>query len=632
MEIEDTIHGDVNIDNNLNNITYEVVPFDLPLLIIVKTLRKQNGLRHKDYSRYRRYCTRRLHHLRSCLRMTCGRNKFQSRPIEIDDVKNPRHLLILISLIERNWSYSNEISNGISNEISTSHKDRNNLSSNEIRSRYHIIRRLRKSCKYSDLLLKVSEEKCTARSIVEVQAYRNNLMGNYYIQCSDWVKGAVSLINCKKLYQQLKLDLNASSIDMNKILPLYNIDSMSKNDYLKIYDDHIEELEPLIRLCLYHCNRLGIDIESMENLDDNPKIEIESHLTNNMGMKIFFNGSEYPLIFPRAEMYIMELHECYNQTKKILSTEEDTLLSISTNSIIEAYSDVLMDVSTINSMIHEEITNLTVKNGVSPLNSLNSEEWSALEGYIRTFQIFITTERDLVLLYRLLSYFNSPDFLLINIINQGIIPKALNSNKDTEIRYPEEGIRLCDFLKMTISEIKSVGEELFKRKEVTMLVEKLNHIVDNCRCLLLSHIYGLLGKFHEAYLLSDLVKSRSDSTIFKLEVIEWDHDGYISRVISLYKHLHDVISQMIPVNCSVYRAYIVKYQNKDSSQIYSNTEDLKYDILRPSYIPIPVKPIMFDIAADYITPPNLSSRYKKEGIVNRMISKATSGFGIFKRN
>ncbi|KAL7069476.1 hypothetical protein ACR3K2_00740 [Cryptosporidium serpentis] len=624
MEIEDTTHGNVNIDNNLNNIAYELVPFDLPLLIIVKALRRQNGLRHKDYSRYRRYCTRRLHHLRSCLKMTCGRNRFQSRPIEIDDMKDPRHLLILISLIERNWSYSNE--------MSTSHKDGNNLFSNEIRSRYHIIRRLRKSCKYSDLLLKVSEEKCTARSIVEVQAYRSNLMGNYYIQCSDWVKGAVSLINCKKLYQQLKLDLNASSIDMNKILSLYNIDPMSKNDYLKIYDDHTEELEPLIRLCLYHCSRLGLDIESMENLDGNPKIEIESHLINNMGMKIFFNGSEYPLIFPRAEMHIMELHECYNQTKKILSTEgKDTLLSISTNSTIEAYSDVLMRVSTINSMIHEEITNLTVKNGVSPLNSLNSEEWSALERYIRTFQIFITIERDLVLLYQLLSHFNSPDFLLINIINQGTIPKALNSNKDAEIRHPEEGIRLCDFLKMTISEIKSVGEELFKRKEVTMLVEKLSHIVDNCRCLLLSHIYGLLGKFHEAYLLSDLVKSRSDSTISKLEV-EWDHNGYILRVISLCKHLHDVINQMIPVNCNVYRAYIVEYQNKELSQIDSNTEDLKYDILKPSYIPIPVKPIMFDIAADYITPPDLSSRYKKEGIVNRMISKATSGFGIFKRN
>jgi hypothetical protein len=41
-------------------------------LKLINTARIQNGLRHNDYQRYRRYCNSRLYRLRKCLHFTQG--------------------------------------------------------------------------------------------------------------------------------------------------------------------------------------------------------------------------------------------------------------------------------------------------------------------------------------------------------------------------------------------------------------------------------------------------------------------------------------------------------------------------------------------------------------------------------
>lgn len=43
------------------------------LLIMVKSAQNQNGLRHNDYSRYHKYCIRKLHRMRKSLKFTHGR-------------------------------------------------------------------------------------------------------------------------------------------------------------------------------------------------------------------------------------------------------------------------------------------------------------------------------------------------------------------------------------------------------------------------------------------------------------------------------------------------------------------------------------------------------------------------------
>jgi len=44
-------------------------PYPLSTLLLIKASQNQNGLRHQDYSRYHKYCVRKVHRLRKTLKI-----------------------------------------------------------------------------------------------------------------------------------------------------------------------------------------------------------------------------------------------------------------------------------------------------------------------------------------------------------------------------------------------------------------------------------------------------------------------------------------------------------------------------------------------------------------------------------
>lgn len=613
------------ITSTVNNLRdFDMKKIELPLLVIVKYLQHQNGLKHKDFAQYTRYCSRKLHRLRSGLKMKCGRNKFQKSYLESSDYTSHKHLLVLILLIERSWSAGTEIGSRLANNSNAQHGASNS------RGRFHEIRKLRRGCNLSNLLMEVAKDRCTTRSIVEVQAYQSYILGNYYLKCSNWEKGAVELNKSLKLYNQLKLD--ASVFEKSNIFSYFNIPKLLKTDCVKIYDDRITEMAPLIRLCMYHCKRLNISVPDFDDAVSDLKFGDSS--VNNSNMKFFHNDKEYCVPIPSLEMSLVELHESYKVVKESIDPEDtEKILKLSSNTVIECFSETLMCSSTLKNRIHEEMTKANVNGEASLTSGLQSHDWIAFESYTRNFNSFVSIERDLIFAFQLTEYFNKPEFytrlIFLDDENWNNISRELQSSstkKSNPLRHPEEGVRICDILNFTISEITSNNKTDF----TASLTEILRMVISNCRSLFLSHCFGQKGKIQEAFILCDLVRSRLE-IVADFDKILLDRDGIFQRIITLTQGINSILVEMATKSYNIYLSNVAvqaPLQNKVSSTKGIN-DILDEETLKPRVLPIPVKPIMFDIASDFISPPDLSNKTKKNGLA-KIFSKATSKFGLFK--
>jgi signal recognition particle subunit SRP68 len=70
----------------------------LPFLVAYQ---RQHGLRHTDFQRYRRFCTRRIHRIRTALDFTHGKRNYKPAKVTLDGLTDERHLHILLFEIER---------------------------------------------------------------------------------------------------------------------------------------------------------------------------------------------------------------------------------------------------------------------------------------------------------------------------------------------------------------------------------------------------------------------------------------------------------------------------------------------------------------------------------------------------
>src|SRR5574343_1229381 len=107
------------------------------IIATIKAAQLQNGLKHSDYQRYRRYCAKRMRSIRKSLKFLYGHGKFEKKLITPEQCQDNRYLLLLLFNAERAWSYAMQL--------------RQHLSSNPSSlTKRHLLTRLRKAVKYSE--------------------------------------------------------------------------------------------------------------------------------------------------------------------------------------------------------------------------------------------------------------------------------------------------------------------------------------------------------------------------------------------------------------------------------------------------------------------------------------------------
>ena len=195
----------------------------LEIFNVVKSSHAQHGLRHGDYTRYRQYCSRRLHRIRKTLGMQHGKGRFVRRTLEPHMVKDANALTMPLYAAERAWSYAMAI--------------KRENTAGESRPRFHLLSRLNKAAKWSEALSSLCAARGDERTALEAEAYSGFMFGNMYLEREQWASAIMHLKKTRTICTELC--------------------RVSMSDQVHLYKTVAEEVEPSIRFCAYNLRRLG---------------------------------------------------------------------------------------------------------------------------------------------------------------------------------------------------------------------------------------------------------------------------------------------------------------------------------------------------------------------------------------
>eukprot|EP00035_Acanthoeca_spectabilis_P021905 m.440858 g.440858 ORF g.440858 m.440858 type:complete len:621 (-) comp18578_c0_seq1:125-1987(-) len=234
-DFEDPIEGGVEaIAEELQPPEEEEVQkrFSLSVVEFLHGLQAQHGLRHDNFERYRRYCTRRLARLRLVLKYKNGtRRAYAQREIVRETVKDERFLHILLLLADRAWAYYMQLKQE---------------SSGDDRKRHHMLARIVKAAKHAQDLQAVvgtQSELCDERSELEVTAY------------AHWVT-ALMKRETKAHQDAIKLFGNAKVI-------YERLGGVCSEHCRSLYAKRVEEIDSQIRYCTFMTGGSAADIDEL---------------------------------------------------------------------------------------------------------------------------------------------------------------------------------------------------------------------------------------------------------------------------------------------------------------------------------------------------------------------------------
>jgi signal recognition particle subunit SRP68 len=192
--------------------------FSISVLAYTKAAQLQNGLRHNNYLRYRRYCSNRLRTLRrrvgfshrapkqvpppgamgAFTRGTAkgkphrgGAHTFVRRALR-SDFTDPRYPFLALVSAERAWAYAMQLK-----------QESEGGSNDNTRLKFHFLQRLRKAVFWSGQLKRLAAARGDERTALECEAYHTWLAGNVALESDNWQKALERLVHTRTIYNQL---------------------------------------------------------------------------------------------------------------------------------------------------------------------------------------------------------------------------------------------------------------------------------------------------------------------------------------------------------------------------------------------------------------------------------------------
>lgn len=183
-------------------------PLEVGLHAVARSLQLQHGLRHGDYQRYRRYCTRRLRRLRLHAKLTHSHGtggasgkrggprqpkSFQARPVTLEALLGEKgkglkeeHLLLLLLGAERAW--------GLAMQLKQDHAGAKTGMPSHVRN--HVIRRLRRAAACAaqlKALCQAGPALVAERTALEAEAYSAGMAALLALEQERWGEALAGL-------------------------------------------------------------------------------------------------------------------------------------------------------------------------------------------------------------------------------------------------------------------------------------------------------------------------------------------------------------------------------------------------------------------------------------------------------
>ncbi|KAL6319338.1 hypothetical protein AAG906_014012 [Vitis piasezkii] len=586
--------SDMQIDNQKSNSDHANPKFSINVLQLLKSAQMQHGLRHGDYTRYRRYCTARLRRLYKSLKFTHGRGKYTRRSITESTVTEVRFLHLILYTAERAWSHAME--------------KRQLPDGPNARQRIYLIGRLRKAVKWATLFSQLCAIKGDSKTSLEAEAYASYMKGTLlFEQDQNWDTALKLFKSSRAVYEELGKygDLE------NQVL----------------CRERVEELEPSIRYCLHKIgasNSLTPELLHMEGpaLDlFRAKLEAvmaEARSQQAASMTEFhWLGHRFPISNAKTRVSILKAQDLEKDLHGLAadSLPAEKKLAIF-DKIFTAYHEAR------SSIRNDLVTAGSAGNMKDDLNGLDKAV-SAVLGER-------TIERNQ---------------LLIRIAKS----KLTKQEKNEKATKPEELVRLYDLLLQNVADLSDLVSSGRDRKpeEVSFTEEcALKSLAFRAeRCFYLAKSYSLAGKRTEAYALYSRARSLADDALQKLQASSNNDQTLIKGLKMLYndcrsksciEHATVIMEEeKAPENLSqkisnislagahkkVETSLIEKLDVYVSAVGASNVKSVpRIEAFPPAFQTIPRNPIVLDIAYNFVDFPSLENRMKKDkkGFISRL--------------
>lgn len=309
-------------------ISHEKREFSLPIHSLVRTLQGENGLKHHDYARYRRFLTRKLRRVRKSLSLTYGKGKvFVKREVTPEIVTDSNYLLVQLLLAERAWCFAADRKDNLGKV------NKNSL-------RHSSMRRFAKAKHHAERLESLCLAVADSHTTLEASAYASWMSGQHAVEQENWEEAVVQLSKAKSIYGEL-----------------HKISDLRSQD---LFAEKLSQVELSLRFALYNS---GGDINADElaalSLAANPELLVKleeikaKRVVTQQEVKgaTAFSWAGKPLLMPNEDFH--------NQVVQIVSLFDSLGSMNSTSEGSEAtYVRCLSLIDEVSASLHKEAAEL----------------------------------------------------------------------------------------------------------------------------------------------------------------------------------------------------------------------------------------------------------------------------------
>lgn len=574
--------------------------FSINVLQLLKSSQTQHGLRHRDYTRYRRYCTARLRRLYKSLKFTHGRGKFTRRAITESTVTEVRFLHVVLYMAERAWSHAME--------------KRQLPDGPNARQRIYLLGRLRKAVKWATLFAQLCAVKGDTRTSLEAEAYASYMKGTLlFEQDQNWKAALMNFKKARDVYEELGKYGNVE----NQVL----------------CRARVEELEPSIRYCLHKVGESNLQTSELLDMGEmegpaldlfKAKLEVvmaEARSQQAASMTEFYwLGHRFPISNAKTRVSILKAQE---REKDLHGSPSESLSAEKKLAIFEKIFSAYQDARS------------SIRNDLAAAGNAENvkDELNGLDKAISAVLGQRTIERDQ---------------LRVSIAKSKFTRQR--DDKSEKITKPEELVRLYDLLIQNLTDLSDLVSSGRDRNP-----EEVN-FADECllkclvfraeRCFYLAKSYSAAGKRTEAYTLFCHARSLADTAMQKLQMTNNPDKVLINdlkvlsdncRSNSCIEHAVGIMEEeKIPeklsrgVSTMSLTAREKKQEEKFLLEMLEAYESAvgdpgtkgvaRIERFPPPFQAVPCNPIVLDIAYNSIEFPSLENRIKKDkkGIFSRL--------------
>lgn len=436
-------------------------------------------------------------------------------------------------------------------------------SNTEQRKKFHLVQKLRKACVYALQLEELCKlERCDARTKLESQAYAAWIQGTLEFELHLWMKATENLKKAQVIYEKL-----ASTLPEDDQLP---------------YKQRVEEIAPSLRYCAYNIgDEKAVDLLELKSqgvLENFETLVAQTkEKTTEVLHEIQWFGVKVPVIIERVRLFLIGIEGLDESLKKA----EDAQAKIK---ILE---DLFIDLRDIISLARE--------------GARNEKRNQVLLSYLLSIRVERTSQRNLLLVQQTR---RAQDCVrLLDIIIQQTNELAQNDdikNDGKAQKYYNEQISAYKILRLFYLAKTQIAQKKWREAAALYdLTEKASKSKSPATCF--PELEKLLNHVKENV---EIEKAKAQANF----VLEKEDENATIVPQKVYKSKKPLIERLDDF--------------REEPQLLTKNPNLVS--LPTNMEPIPVKPLFYDLALNFVEFPDLSE--KLEGTQKSKQAAGISGF------